>query len=393
MSPSVPQALKALSTFEFHPTRGFLPEEDPLTVLPPAFAAWDAAARDLPKLLASSRLRQVIDKLPVCPIEKLNSRREIERAMMVLSYIGHAYVWYQAKAADRIPGNLARPWFELSQKLGRPPVLSYASYALHNWRRIDPQGPIEVGNVVLLQNFFGGIDEEWFILIHVAIEAQAAPGIQGLAQALMAAAANDAQGVQQGLQAAATSIEKMSNILFRMPEWCDPYIYFHRVRPYIHGWKNNPALPNGLIYSDVQAYGDKPQQFRGETGSQSSIVPCFDAALGVGHKDDPLKAYLLEMQEYMPPKHRELMRTMEQAGSVRPFVIANKTNQALVDVYNSCVTWIEKFRSKHLEYAAAYINKQSATSLANPSAVGTGGTPFMKYLGKHRDETGEHLIK
>ena len=33
-----------------------------------------------------------------------------------------------------------------------------------------------------------------------------------------------------------------------MPERCDPYIYFHRVRPYIHGWKDNPALGAGLIY-------------------------------------------------------------------------------------------------------------------------------------------------
>jgi len=38
--------------------------------------------------------------------------------------------------------------------------------------------------------------------------------------------------------------------LKRMPERCDPYIYFHRVRPYIHGWKNHPDLPAGVY--DVQ---------------------------------------------------------------------------------------------------------------------------------------------
>ena len=35
---------------------------------------------------------------------------------------------------------------------------------------------------------------------------------------------------------------------------CDPYIYFNRVRPYIHGWKNNPALPQGLIYTGVNYF-------------------------------------------------------------------------------------------------------------------------------------------
>ena len=34
------------------------------------------------------------------------------------------------------------------------------------------------------------------------------------------------------------------NAIFdRMPERCDPYVYFERVRPYIHGWRDNPALP------------------------------------------------------------------------------------------------------------------------------------------------------
>jgi indoleamine 2,3-dioxygenase len=63
----------------------------------------------------------------------------------------------------------------------------------------------------------------------------------------------------------------------RMPQGCDPYIYFHRVRPYIHGWKNNPALPQGLVYEGVEEYNQKPQQFRGETGAQSSILPTMDA--------------------------------------------------------------------------------------------------------------------
>ena len=80
----------------------------------------------------------------------------------------------------------------------------------------------------------------------------------------------------------------MRDTLLRMKERCDPYVYYTRVRPYIHGWKNSPSLPDGLIYDQVEAYAQKPQQFRGETGAQSSIVPCLDAGLGIHHAPDPL---------------------------------------------------------------------------------------------------------
>ena len=97
--------------------------------------------------------------------------------MMLLSYLGHAYVWGGGAPVDRLPAALAVPWHTIANRLGRPPVLSYASYALHNWRRIDPNGPIALGNIALQQNFLGGQDEEWFILVHVDIEAHAAAAL------------------------------------------------------------------------------------------------------------------------------------------------------------------------------------------------------------------------
>src|SRR5581483_8711648 len=185
----------------------------------------------------------------------------------------------------------------------------------------------------------------------------------------------------------------MYGTLARMPQHCDPYIYYHRVRPYIHGWKNNPALPNGMVYEGVQAYHGEPQFFRGETGAQSSIIPALDAVLGVTHRDDPLKAYLMEMRDYMPKRHRAFIAACEQGPSVRAYLSAKpQGHSTLHDLYNECVTWIERFRSLHLEYAARYIYKQGHKEANNPTHVGTGGTPFMTYLKKHRDETAEHRL-
>jgi indoleamine 2,3-dioxygenase len=181
--------------------------------------------------------------------------------------------------------------------------------------------------------------------------------------------------------------------LARMPEHCDPYIYYHRVRPYIHGWKNNPALPKGVIYEGVADYGGAPQFFRGETGAQSAVIPALDALFGIQHEEDPLKTYLMEMRYYMPVRHRRFIEAIEQGPSLRNYLGERKSDFGrLIELYNRCVSGIERFRSLHLEYAATYIYRQGRISPTNPANVGTGGTPFMRYLRKHRDETVKHQL-
>jgi len=383
--------LPSTAALSLDPQRGFLPSQDPLTRLPQPFDAWEQVALGLPKLLASDHIRRTIEELPPFPVDQIGNDRERERAMTLLSYLGHAYVWRGGKPSATLPARLAVPWHTVAESLGRPPVLSYSSYSLHNYFRFDSKRAVECGNVALIQNFLGGLDEEWFILIHVEIECKAGPGLAALHACLDAAEAKDAGQLQHHLATVHASIEAIFAVLKRMMEWCDPYIYYHRVRPYIHGWKSHPDLPNGVIYEGVDAYAGQPQQFRGETGAQSAIIPSLDAMLGIGHKEDMLRTYLMEMRTYMPPEHRAFIESLEKRGSVRAFV-EHAGVAPLNEVYNACVEGVERFRSLHLEYAAAYIFRQAQTDAKNPHAVGTGGTPFMKYLTKHRDETALHRI-
>ncbi|MFN4243998.1 MAG: hypothetical protein ACK4PI_12280 [Tepidisphaerales bacterium] len=386
-----PEVEQVLSAHQVDRERGFLPGTEPLRSLPSAFAVWEQVAAELPKLLMTDLLRRELEDLPPFPVHRL-AAHQLERAMMLLSYIGHAYVW-TGEPARRLPANLAVPWHYVAMKLGRPPVLSYASYALHNWRRFDADRDVELGNIALLQNFWGGADEEWFILVHVDIERKAGPLLVGLVQAKHAARDGDVEAVTRALLHCAAAQEQMYATLCRMPQWCDPYIYYRRVRPYIHGWKANPALPDGLVYEGVSEYGGKGQFFRGETGAQSSIVPAIDAVLGITHAPGLLNDYLMEMRTYMPPAHRRFIEYLEAGPSVRPLV---GRSVALKDAYNRCVELQEGFRAKHYEYAANYIYKQgqadAQTAGANPTAIGTGGTPFMPYLKKHLDETRQHRV-
>jgi indoleamine 2,3-dioxygenase len=368
-----------------------LPDPDPLDRLPDAFSAWEALARELPKLLVAHSLRRHVRGMRMLNTADLDER-QARRAMAMFSFIGHAYVWGEGDVVPSIPAPLAVPWHSVANRLGRPPVLSYASYALDNWRRIQPAGPIALGNIALIQNFLGGIDEEWFVLVHVEIEAEAAPALRALLPAQKAVAADRAEDLSRHLTAVADAIHDMHETLTRMPEHCDPYIYFHRVRPYIHGWKGNPSLPDGLVYEGVDAYAGRPQHFRGETGAQSGIVPALDAALGVRHAEGPLNEHLKEMREYMPPRHRAFVEALEAGSSIRAFVNAHAGAGALRQIYNACVRNLAEFRALHLHYADRYIHSQSRRAPANPSQVGTGGTPFMPYLQKHRDETLEDLL-
>ncbi|MCC6139453.1 MAG: hypothetical protein IT389_02425 [Nitrospira sp.] len=389
-----------LSDYNISPEQGFLPS-DPLEQLQDS-PMLSQLGHELPKLLSARRIRQFINGqrqlLPSIP--STWREQDYRAAMRILSFAGHAYVWeVPDKPAATIPAQLAQPWCDLALKLGRPPVLSYASYALDNWRRLDPAKRIQLDNIVLLQNFLGGLDEEWFVVIHIQIERQAGPGLAGLIRAINGAASDKPEEVLAGLRSLAAAQTAMRDTLLRMKERCDPYVYYNRVRPYIHAWKNSPALPDGLTYEGVAAYAGKPQQFRGETGAQSSIVPCLDAGLGITHAPDPLTVYLQEMREYMPPQHQDFLRALQHMsdGSGRPLLSGyardqRSRNPALWDAYCTCVDLLAQFREIHVGYADSYIHRQHQVHASNPSAVGTGGTPFMAYLQKHLDETKRAIV-
>ena len=365
---------------------GYLPAHAPALALSAGNEEWDQFGRDIPKLLMGTNFRSRVKALPEFNINKLNGEAEIQRAMLILSYIGQSYQWSENNPATLMPANLAIPWHQVGKLVGRPPILSYQSYASDNWRRFDASGPIECGNIGLLQCFLGGQDEEWFILIHIEIEKKAGKALKAIEDAQNAVSENDADQLEVALTNLRSALAAMYEVLGRMPERCDPYIYFHRVRPYIFGWRNNPSLPDGVIYEGVDEYQGVGQKFRGETGAQSAIIPAMDAVLGIDHEKDELREYLMEMRMYMPPKHVAFIEAVETGPSVRNFVAIAK-RAPLTTVFNDCVELVANFRAMHLEYAGTYIHAQAQATPGNPSAVGTGGTPFMTYLRKHRDET------
>ena len=379
---------------------GFISSEQPLRYLNDKNQdeqILEDLACSIPKLLLTNKIRKQIDELPDSffshDLSKY-SEEELRLLNVQFSFLAHAYVWGDLVPSKILCKAIAKPWSNISKMLGRPPILSYASYCLDNWHKINQDEGVNLDNVALNYNFLGGIDEDWFVTIHVCIEHAANKAIQSASNIALKTETSDCD--EKVLLDELTSIKEamleVNHIFRKMPEKCDPYIYYHRVRPYIFGWKNNPALPDGLIYESC--FDEKPQLFRGETGAQSSIVPTLDALLNVEHERDELREYLDEMKSYMPPSHRELIKFIEDTSKVKEQVSSNKM---LMELYDDCCQEISIFRSQHLRYAADYIHNQSTKSTlfgsGGSKVRGTGGTPFMKYLKKHRDETDSSKIK
>lgn len=373
---------------------GFLPTVPPLREYihtNDSLSRIQEIASSLPKLLLTDRLDRTIqslsdDSLNVDCIIQENSKDEIHLAMVHLSFIAHAYILGGAEPKQFLPKAIAEPWVRLSEILHRPPVLSYASYCLHNWYLVNQEDPIDLDNVALINNFLGGIDEDWFVTIHVCIEDAAKEAVQTCAEISLCDYESGESIIKHHLESISNSLKEVNDIFKRMPERCDPYVYYHRVRPFIFGSKDNPDLENGVTYDGE--FNNKPQFYRGETGAQSSIIPSLDGALGIEHTEDNLRHYLNEMRDYMPVEHREFIKYVESNSNISE-IVNSSTN--LIHAYNQCLEEIRQFRALHLQYARTYIHSQSKQK--NPFGVGgstirgTGGTPFMSYLKKHRDET------
>jgi len=375
--------------------KGFLPIDEPLkgysSINENSLTKLQELATNLPKLLLTGRLETSItmmsdNDLCVDSLIQNGSLEEIKLSMVQLSFIAHAYILGGSEPKSNLPRVIAKPWVSISKKLERPPVLSYASYCLDNWYLINSEEPINLNNVALINNFLGGIDEDWFVTIHVCIEDAARDAMEASKLISQCTEESEESYIEELLNRISQSMQAVNNIFEQMPERCDPYVYYHRVRPFIFGSKDNPDLENGIVYQGE--FGDVPQFYRGETGAQSSIMPTLDGALGIEHTKDSLRHYLNEMRDYMPKEHRQFIEEVETNSMTKKLV---RNSSLLINSYNDCLEQIRAFRALHLKYARIYIHNQSKQK--NPFGAGgstihgTGGTPFMSYLKKHRDET------
>jgi indoleamine 2,3-dioxygenase len=146
-----------------------------------------------------------------------------------------------------------------------------------------------------------------------------------------------------------------------------------------------------VIYEGVTEFENRPQNFPGGSGAQSTLMPLLDAALGIRHAADALITYLHELRRYMPPDHQAFLSEVEGGSSVRDYVLRMR-EESLVEQYNRCVEELGNFRAEHLKMSVEYIQRPAQQQASDRGEHGTGGSPFVRYLKKHREETFAHRL-
>jgi indoleamine 2,3-dioxygenase len=350
--------------------RGFLPEPDPLSAFPPGspYIMLDDIGNELPVLLEDKRFRERLRSLAIpewqVRLTKPSQLPALRLYYLRVGFLASAYInQLGAPPVHQLPANIAAPLCAACALLGRPPILSYDGYVLYNWKRLDPAAPIALGNLETVQNFVADYGEHWFILVHVAIEAQAAAILEQVARIQQALLDNDPVEINRALESIADAVAAQTNILRRIPEKMDHRLYHRTFRRYIR------------FFEDVhyQSVAREPIRYRGETGAQSSIMPLLVALMNIPHKPSVLTDHLADMRGYMPPEHRALIIEVERMPSLR--YIAEPRS------YNRVLEAIAGFREVHYGWAEQYIHQHT------DDPRGTGGTPYMKWLVQLIDET------
>lgn len=374
--------MQRLSDYQVDPHRGFLPAQSPISKLPQEFSDWDHLAARLSDLLVAGRYRSVVDTLSIPDTAQLETEAQLQRAMLILSVFGNAYVWGGPDTATVIPRALSVPWAEVAERVGRPMIISHASIVLNNWYLLDETEVLDLSNMGTRQLFLGGMDEAWFYLTTVAIEAKGAPALPVLVKLKAAVVADAPAIVTDLLNSIASVIESISDGLSRIPERCAPYVFYHRVRPFLAGWK-----APGVLYEGVY---DTPRVLAGGSAAQSSLLQAMDAGLSIVHEDHRTRPFLMDMRRYMPPAHRRFIEALAGGPSTHEYVDTRAERYpALRQSYNDCVAGLTEFRRRHMEITVRYITHQANAEEGN---IGTGGTDFLPFLKQARTESQQNLI-
>ncbi|EST07972.1 Indoleamine 2,3-dioxygenase [Kalmanozyma brasiliensis GHG001] len=410
------EAISKLPPFVISRERGFLPREDPLVDLPPAFSGLDsllkrmtihqpadASGHRATGLLGKGEFGDaVLDELsPTGPEAKAVDAAIEAGNSHLLAALFRDYCFatsaYLLEPVDRsfrqtglytqgrdvLPAQLAVPLKKLADKLGHFPYMEYASsYALVNYRFKDlhhqgPAGRYSFDNMDLIRSFEDASgSERGFILVHVEMVSYTGQLVSATEDALRAVNAADSVAFEDALERLLVVYRKINASMETMWSRSLPADYL-KYRSFIFGTgpkKMNAMFPNGVTYEGVS---DEPQFYRGESGANDSIIPTLDNLLEItAHMpNNDLTKTLRDFRSYRPRNQREFLAQLEARATlagVRNFAMGSSARSKAL--YVLLVDQVREFRNRHWMFTKSYIIQRSTYDIA------TGGSPILQYL-------------
>ncbi|GAA5884936.1 hypothetical protein JCM6882_007158 [Rhodosporidiobolus microsporus] len=408
---------------------GFMPPEEPVQSLSALGGGWDAletcleAAQDEAKAIPgggvgklSERWRASVRELPRVSIEPLTTLPLLRRAHTLLAHIMHFYMHSTFPSQTVVPASVAVPLVGVSDRLGMPPILTYADTVLWVWKLTDKALGLRADNVEITTTFTSTPSERAFFLLSLFCELHG-PAILRLMSATLDEAffADEValRRIAAHLHALCPLIEELGNIMAGAvkgafgPEGREkilPEAFYWEIRPWFNGgkWTYEGVGPNGE---------DREMEWGGPSAGQSSLVHAIDLFLGVDHtprttsqsdfpdtfvekaraagavappapapaKPSPAAApaskeatFMLRMMHYMPAHHRAFLSHLSSLHSPNPAAplapglpslrdLAQRHPSQLGEAYDLAVATMKRFRDVHIRLVVHFIVAQAKT--------------------------------
>ncbi|KAL2175756.1 uncharacterized protein P884DRAFT_278907 [Thermothelomyces heterothallicus CBS 202.75] len=444
---------RSLPAFMVSTTRGFLPRMDPIETLPPDFDALESILQRMPVktlsgepgLLAQGKLGETVDReLPdlTDAIDKYKDDLPLMNALYRdYSFLASAYLLEPCHerfvrgegyglARDVLPANIARPIAKCAALCNFKPFMEYAgSYALFNYRLVDPSKGLASDNLRLIRAFEHGLDpsssEAGFVLVHIEMVKHSGPLVAGAVACIDACSSPSSSSsapssshrrsraeLNEGLRTVLAALRRVNATMETMWSRSRPADYTS-FRTFIFGIASQSMFPRGVLYEGVELSdddgdyyykdgGEEQQQqqqdgrreggrrvaFRGESGANDSMIPLVDNLLSIPMPDTPLTEILRDFRSYRPGEHRRFLEWVARAaeeGGLKAWALGldggeeaegevedekRETRALWIQVLNQ----VRDFRWRHWCFAREYIIKRTS----HPTA--TGGSPIVTWL-------------
>lgn len=408
-----------LPAFMVSTTRGFLPRMDPIVTLPKEFDAFEdilqrmpvTTASGEPGLLAQYKLGEVVDnELPNLTeaVDLYKDNLPLQNALYrdysflasayLLEPCHHRFIKGEPYGLGRqvLPAQIAHPIARCAEICGFKPFMEYAgSYALFNYRLVDPAAGMDYSNLRLIRAFENGLNptssEAGFVLVHIDMVKNSGPLVAGTVKALDAA--SDTSNINpvarranfnEGMSMILGALTKINSVMETMWSKSKPMEYTS-FRTFIFGITSQSMFPDGVVYEGIN--DNKPMSFRGESGANDSIVPLMDNLLQVPMPNTPLTEILRDFREYRPSNHKGFLLHVKERSlelDLKNYALGRHSvngsdeerdlRRESISLWLQILNQVRDFRWRHWCFAREYILKRTS----HPTA--TGGSPIVTWL-------------